>query len=108
MLTDTSPDVERRMYAAYRAMSPHRKWKNLFDDWQMARSLHAAGMRLRHRGVNIASIQANWIQLLLGEPCPVPISESLMEPIDQEVQPVLRFAIHTLERLGIAYAVGGS
>lgn len=108
ILSDTAPDVERVMYEAYRRMNPARKWKNLREDYRMARALHAAGMRHRCPIVSLQEIQANWIETLLGQPCPVPIPESLMEPIDQEHQPVLRFALQTLDRLGIAYAIGDS
>lgn len=108
LLSDTSPDVERRMYEAYRRMPPARKWKNLRDDYRMARALHASGMRLRDPGVTLAEIQADWIHTTLGRPCPVPIPEALVEPVDQEYQPVFRFALRALDALGIAYAVGGS
>lgn len=108
LLSDTSPDVERLMYEAYRRMTPARKWKNLRDDHRMARALHAAGMRRRHPGVTLAEIQADWIQSLLGHPSPVPIPEVLVEPVDQEYQPVFRFALRALDDLAIAYAVGGS
>ena|SRR5438067_10567702 len=107
-VTDTAPEVERLMYEAYRRMTPARKWQNLRDDYRMARALHAAGMRHRNPAVTLAEIQADWIRSLLGRPCPVPIPESLMEPVNQEYQPVLRFTLRTLERLGIAYAIGGS
>jgi hypothetical protein len=107
-VNDTAPEVERLMYEAYRRMPPARKWKNLRDDYRMARALHAAGMRKRTPGVTLAEIQADWIESLLGQPCPVPIPERLMEPIDQEYQPIFRLALRTLERLGIAYAIGGS
>ena len=108
LLSDTSPDVERRMYEAYQRMPAARKWKNLRDDYRMARGLHAAGMRRRNPGVTLVEIQADWIRATLGAPCPVPIPEALVEPVDQEYQPVFRFALHALDALGIAYAVGGS
>src|SRR5436190_24241330 len=89
-------------------MPPARKCKNLRDDYRMARALHAAGMRHRNPAVTLAEIQADWINSLLGRPCPVPLPEVLVEPIDQEYQPVFRQALRTLDRLGIAYAIGGS
>lgn len=107
-VSDTSPEVERLMYEAYRRMSPVRKWKNFRDDYRMARALHAAGMRHRNPQVTLAEIQASWIESVLGQPCPVPIPEGLMEPVDQEYQPIFRFAIRALEQLGIPYAIGGS
>jgi hypothetical protein len=107
-LSDTAPDVERLMYEAYRRMPPARKWKNLRDDYRMVRALHATGMRHRHSGVSLVEIQADWIRSVLGGPCPVPLPESLMEPVEQEYQPVFRFVLRALDRLGIAYAIGGS
>jgi hypothetical protein len=107
-LTDTSPEIDRLMHEAYGRMTPARKWQNLRDDFRMARALHAAGMRQRNSAVTLSEIQADWIQSLLGHTCPVPIPESLMEPVSQEYQPVLRFTLRTLDRLGIAYAIGGS
>jgi hypothetical protein len=107
-ISDTAPEVERLMYESYRRMPPARKWKNLRDDYRMARALHAAGMRHRNPGVSLAEIQADWIRSVLGGPCPVPLPEALMEPVDQEYQPVFRFVLRALDRLGIAYAVGGS
>jgi len=74
----------------------------------MARGLHAAGLRQRRPEISLSEIQADWIESLIGSPCPVPIPEGLMEPVNQEFQPVFRFAVQTLDRLGIAYAVGGS
>ncbi|HEV3386605.1 MAG TPA: hypothetical protein VG097_17440 [Gemmata sp.] len=108
LLTDTAPEVERLMFDVYRRMTPARKWMNLRDDFRMTRALHAAGMRHRNPNATLAEIQADWIQSLLGYPCPVPIPELLMEPVNQEYQPVLRFTLRTLDRLGIAYAIGGS
>lgn len=107
-LSDTSPDVERMMIEAYRRMPPERKWKNLSDDYRMARGLHAAGFRLRNPTASVADIQADWIRSVFGRPCPLPIPETLMDPVDQDYRPVLRHAIQTLDRLGIGYAIGGS
>jgi hypothetical protein len=108
LLTDTAPEVERLMFEAYRRMSPARKWRNLNNDFRMARALHASGMRHRNPNVTLAEIQADWIQSSLGYPCPVSIPDLLMEPANQEYQPVLRHTLRILDRLGIAYAIGGS
>jgi hypothetical protein len=106
--SDTAPEVERLMYEAYRRMPPARKWKNLRDAHRMARALHAAGMRQRNPAVTLAEIQADWIHRLLKRSCPIPLPETLLEPVNQEYQPVLRFAVRTFERLDITYAIGGS
>lgn len=106
--SDTSPDVERRMHEAYRRMSPARKWANLVQDHRFARSLHAAGVRHRHPGASRGVIQADWITQVWDAACPIPIPEGIMEPVEQDFQPVLRFVVDTLNRLLIPYAIGGS
>ena len=107
-LSDTSPDVERVMYEAYRRMTPARRWKNMSDDFRMARALHAAGMRMRKPSMSVEEIQASWLEHTLGFPCPVPIPGGLMDPVAQDYQAVLRFVIRALERMGLKYAIGGS
>ena len=107
-LSDTSPDAERVLYEAYRRMSPARKWKNMSDDYRMARDLHAIGMRFRTPGVSVAEIQASWLEHTLGFPCPVPIPGGLVDPVAQDYQAVLRFVIRALDRMGMKYAIGGS
>ena len=94
MLSDTAPDIQARMYEAYRRMSPSRKWKNLCQDYRMARALHAVGLRRRKPGIGLVAIQADWIESVWGSPCPVPIPEALMEPVEQDINPycVMRFA----------------
>lgn len=107
-LTDTHPEVARRLAEAYRAMPPARKWKNLAQDYRMARALHATGFRSRNPGASPAALQGDWIAGTLGRPCPVPIAEQQMDPVDQDYQPVLRYTIRVLDRLRIGYAIGGS
>jgi hypothetical protein len=107
-LSDTSPEVERRMAEAYRQMPPGRKWQNLKRAFRFARAIHAAGMRSRHAGISLHDIQADWIQQVWGSPSPIPLPEQLMEPSQQDFQPALEKIITVLEQLGIGYAVGGS
>ena len=106
--TDTSPDVERRLIEAYRRMPVARKWQNLVQDYALARMLHAAGMRQRRPGVTNAEIQADWIAATLGFPPPFPVREPAMEFHFQSFQSSLREVIRVLDRMGIAYAIGGS
>jgi hypothetical protein len=107
-ISDTSPEIERRLIEAYRCMPAWRKWRNLCDEYRMARSLHTAGMQHRHPGATAAEIQTDWLTNLLEEPCPVCIPENLVDPLAQDFQEVLRYVIRTLDRLGIPYAIGGS
>lgn len=107
-LTDTSPEVERRMAEAYRQMPPERKWQNLLSSFRFARAIHAAGIRGRHPGISLHDIQADWIRQVWGSPSPIPLPEHLMEPSEQNFRPALEKIIAVLEQLGIGYAVGGS
>lgn len=107
-LSDTSPEVERRLAEAYRRMPPSRKWANLLRDFRFARALHAAGMRSREPGASLHDIQADWIRQVWGGPSPIPLPEVLMEPSEQSFQPALAKVIAVFEGLDIGYAVGGS
>jgi hypothetical protein len=107
-LNDTSPDVERLMIEGYRRMPAAQRWRNLFGDYATGRSLHQAGFLIRHPGATRRDVQAEWIRHTLGNEGSVPIPEDLMEPVAQDVQPVLFHTLRTFDRLGIAYAIGGS
>ncbi len=108
-ITDTSPDVERLMLDCYRRMPPERKVRNLAADFRFARALHAAGLRRRRPDATNSEIVADWLASALGRPCPVPVPEGVaMDPDSADLQPVLRHTTRTLDRLGLAYAIGGS
>jgi hypothetical protein len=107
-LSDTSPEVERRMAEAYRRMPPWRKWQNLLHDYRFARAIHAAGFRSRNPGASVHDIQNDWIRQVWGTPSPIPLPERIMEPSQQDFRPALEKVIGVLESLGIGYAVGGS
>ena len=82
-LTDTSPDVERRLTKAYWAMPPWRKWANLLRDYRFARSLHATGYRSRNPHSSVHDVQVDWVQQVWGQASPIPLPESIMDPSDQ-------------------------
>jgi hypothetical protein len=105
-LSDTSPDVQRRMVEAYRRMSPDRKWRNLGEDWVTARLLHAAGFRHRNPGATATDVRADWLRQTLGSPSAVPLPDTDMTPLP--FAPVLRTVIGVFDRLGVGYALGGS
>lgn len=107
-ITDTSPEADRVWVECHRRMTPERKWRNLDQEFRLARALHAAGVRARRPGVTAAEIQSDWIGMVLGWPCPAAITGEPMEPSDQEFGPVLRHVLGTLDGLGIGYALGGS
>jgi hypothetical protein len=106
--SDTSPDVERAMIEGYRRMPATQRWRNLFGDYVMGRRFHKAGFAKRHPGASRRDVQAEWIRHTLGEDCPVPIPEDLVDPVAQDVQSVLVHVLGTFDRLNIAYAIGGS
>lgn len=105
-LSDTSPDVMRRMIDAYRRMPLDRKWRNLGDDWVTVRLLHEAGYRQRNAHATAADIRADWLSQTTGQPVSVPVPETEMIPLP--FAPVLRTALGIFDRLQISYAIGGS
>ncbi len=107
-LSDTSPEAERVLAGAYRAMSPARKWALLGDLYRMGRDFHASGVRLRRPGATPAEIRSEWIAAHLGEIPRVSTSEEpgMDQPIDN--LRVVREVIAAFDALGIAYALGGS
>ena len=100
--------MDRLLTAAYARMTPAQKWRNLGRAFRLARALHAAGVRSRRPGVTVAEIQADWIGMFAGGPCPAGPLGDHMEPSDQDFGPVRRHALETLDGLGIGYAIGGS
>jgi hypothetical protein len=105
-LTDTSPDVTRRMIDAYRRMPLDRKWRNLGEDWMTVRLLHEAGYRRRNPNATGADIRSDWLRQTLGHALAVVVPETDMVPLP--FAPVLRTALRVFDRLGIGYAIGGS
>ena len=104
-LSDTSAEAQRVLSDAYRAMSPARKLRLLEEAYRLARSLHGAG--LRHRGVRDEPGET-WNALVLGRGLWDSIKGSTI--VDQEAErlAVLQEVVTAFEKLGIAYAVGGS
>jgi len=106
-LTDTSAEADRVLTEIYRRMSPGDKWLRLGHTYRDARLLHAAGVRLRNPAATRLDIHASWLALHCGLTSPEFLKEPLM---DQPLSTLneLRAFITVLERLGIAYALGGS
>src|SRR5215210_3664007 len=104
--TDTSPDVLRRMIAAYRQMPFDRKWRNLGEDWVTVRLLHAAGYRQRHPKATAADIRGDWLTQTAGGLIPISLPDSDMTPLP--FAPVLRVALGVFDQMAIGYAIGGS
>ena len=64
--SDTSPEAERVLVAAYRAMSPARKWALADDAYRLMRWLHAAGVRLRDPAASERRVREDWLIVQLG------------------------------------------
>jgi hypothetical protein len=105
-LSDTVPDIQRRMIDAYRRMSQDRKWRDLGADFVAGRLLHLAGQRLRLPNITFAEIRTDWLTQTLGRPPRIAMPDTAMTP--QPFAPVLRHALSVFDRLGIGYAIGGS
>jgi hypothetical protein len=106
-LSDTTPEADRVLTAAYRRMSPGQKWLQLGRTYQDARALHAAGVRLRNPAAGPQEIHEAWLRINLG----FTLSDRIREPNGgHEMQNLrdLREVIGVLDNLGIAYALGGS
>jgi hypothetical protein len=107
-LSDTAPEVERRMYEAYRRMPPARKWKLVSDAYAFARQLHATGYRMREPGATPADINRAWALMVLG---PGPWIDRMqfetMPPPAEHVR-AIEFVASVLDDLNIRYAIGGS
>lgn len=107
-LTDTHPEVERRLAAAYRAMPPARKWGLVASAYVQARALHAAGHRMRHPAATAADVNREWVALTVGPgPWADRMEYAAMSAPAEHVRPV-RYVLDTLDALNIRYAVGGS
>jgi hypothetical protein len=108
MLSDTSPEVERMMYEAYRRMSPARKWKLVADAYTVARQMHAAGHRLRNPTATAADINREWVLITVGPgPWVDRMEFSAMRPPVEHVR-AIKHVVSVLDDLNIRYAIGGS
>jgi hypothetical protein len=95
------------MIAAYRRMPLARKWQILGESFATARSLHAAGVRLRQPGVSEAGIRQQWLATSFNYSGPQAAGDGGMDGTGQNLG-VLAEVLAALDRLGIAYALGGS
>jgi hypothetical protein len=107
-LSDTSPDVERRMIAGYRRMPAWRKVQLVTDAYRVARRVHAAGHRLRNPAATPADVNRAWAIMTLG---PGPWIERMgydtMSQSAEQVRPI-KYVVSALDDLNIEYAIGGS
>jgi hypothetical protein len=106
-MTDTTPEAARVFIDVYRRMSPGQKWAVLKEAYAGARALHAAGVRLRNPAATAREVHASWMAQLLDRPLPRPLPEPDMDAAVSNLE-VLREVAGVFDRLGIAYALGGS
>jgi hypothetical protein len=108
LLSDTSPDVERRMFEVFRGMPPWRKMNLVADAYTFARQLHAAGHLYRYPTATAADVNRAWVLMTLGPgPWVDRMEFAAMSPPAEHVRPI-RHVITVLDDLNIRYAIGGS
>lgn len=106
MLTDTPLEIESRIADAYRRMPLDRKWRNLGEDWIMARQLHMAGYRQRNPRATAADVRRDWLRQTVGHRLTISVPDSNMNLLP--FAPVLRSVLRIFDQFGIGYAIGGS
>ncbi len=92
---------------AYRRMSAARKLQLQAVDFRSERELHEAGFRKREPGATLGDVRTSWNLIRLGE---IPRASAAEDRMDQPLDnlDVVREVIAAFDRLGIAYALGGS
>jgi hypothetical protein len=108
-LSDTSPEAQRVLTEAYRAMTPERKWSLMSDLYRFGRQLHAAGFRMRQPAATSADIRDDWLAThfrSLPRRFGRTVEVDVNQPLDHER--VLHEVVAAFESLGIGYALGGS
>jgi hypothetical protein len=107
-LSDTSPDVERVMIEGYRRMPAAQKAAVTALASAAARTLHAAGHRLRNPHAPPGSVHREWAAITLGAgPWTDRMRFDAMVLPNEYFDPV-RLLVTYLNDLNIVYAVGGS
>ena len=77
--SDTRPEAQKILIDAYRRMTPADKMGCVARMKQMAKSLHAAGYRLRHPSASESEIADDWLILTLGEDLAKTVKEARRE-----------------------------
>jgi hypothetical protein len=103
--SDTSPEAQRVLDAAYRAMTPGRRWQAVDEMYRLARWLHSTGYLSRNPGATPSRVRDDWISRHYG---PVPASRERPMSPPGAIRETLDHVIAALDRLGIDYALGGS
>jgi hypothetical protein len=106
-MNDTSAEAERVLVEVHRRMPLGQKWLLLGQLYRDARLLHAAGVRLRNPHATSRDVREAWLRVNLGFTAAGPTGEDNMEQQPSGLAG-LREVIGVLDRLGIAYSLGGS
>jgi hypothetical protein len=106
-LLDTSIEVRNILDDVYRRMEPSRKLGLQAADFRAERALHESGLRFRESAISRTEIRKSWNLARLG-PGPWNLVETSQvdRPIDN--LDIVREVTAAFDRLGIAYALGGS
>lgn len=107
-LSDTSPEAERVMTEAFRAMSPARKWEILVHAYRNAFGFHQAGMRMRDPLATPRDVLASWRGVTLGPGPWESDAENSKMSLSMDQMIVLREVLSAFAKLGIPFALGGS
>jgi hypothetical protein len=106
-ITDTSPDVERRIRETLRAMPFHERWERMGSIYHTGRILFAAGVRDRNPAATDEDIQAEWDAACLGPDVLLPRRRFDVSNSTEELR-VVQEVVGVLTSMNIAYALGGS
>lgn len=106
-MKDTSPEAERILAEAHRAMAPAHKWRQLGRAYAQARALHAAGLRARTPHLTRREVVEDWARRALGIELP-PATHATDARHDMANLHDFAAVAAVFERLGITYALGGS
>lgn len=106
-LTDTSPEAEEVLREVYRRMSFAQRWRTMGSLYQTARMLHAAGYRMRKPEATDEEIQDAWAVTVLGDSLAGQVRRKGVVGNSDQLR-VLKEVTDILDRLHIAYALGGS
>jgi hypothetical protein len=109
LITDTPPEIERRVFDGYRAMPQARKIEIICDMFRFGRTLHAAGYRHRNPQATNRDVLADWLRQLYGYVPPVKWpEEERMALSNADSLPHLKQVLDAFRRMNLLFAVGGS
>jgi hypothetical protein len=106
-LSDTSPEAERVLRAVLRRLPFQQKWRQVGEMYDTARMLHAAGCRMRDPTVTAEEIARAWRAAQLGAEAPGSPDVPATDTPDVNLR-VEEDSAAALDRLGVAYALGGA